>query len=101
MLVAVNLSLYFAARDEVAADISERGRLVAATLSEGSRYGVISDNTGVVERTVRGLMATDRSIASIHVLDTERNSMVVVDAYTAADDAQVFGVRVRRQGPST
>ena len=94
MLVAVNLSLYFAARDEVAADISERGRLVAATLSEGSRYGVISDNTGVVERTVRGLMATDRSIASIHVLDTERNSMVVVDAYTAADDAQVFEVPV-------
>lgn len=94
MLIAVNVWLYVVARDEVNADIRERGRLVAAALSEGSQYGVISGNVAAVERTVRGLMAADRSIASIHVLDARREPIVVVEAAPATRNAQVFEVPV-------
>lgn len=76
MLVAVNLSLYLVSLDEATADVRERARIVAAALSEGTRYGVISGNVPSIERTVRGLMDADRSIVSIEVLGPDRKTLV-------------------------
>ena len=49
MLIAVNAWLYAVSADEANADIKERGRVIAAALSEGSRYGVISGNAASVD----------------------------------------------------
>lgn len=78
MFVAVNVSLYLVSLDEAQAEVRERGRVMAAALSEGSRYGVISGNTALVERTVRGLMQADRSIVGVDVLDASRQPLVAI-----------------------
>jgi two-component system, NarL family, sensor histidine kinase UhpB len=78
MFVAVNVSLYLVSLDEARVEVRERGQIVAAALSEGSRYGVISGNTASVERTVRGLMLADPSIAGVDVLDASRRPLVTV-----------------------
>jgi len=90
MLIAVNVSLYLVAQDEVNNDIRERGRLVAAALAESSQYGVISGNVAAVERAARGLLETDRSIASIRVFDAQRKAMVDIEAPLATRGAQAF-----------
>lgn len=94
MLIAVNAWLYAVSADEANADIKERGRVIAAALSEGSRYGVISGNAASVERTVRGLMAADPSITSIQVLDAQGTPLVAVQAQRAGHSAQVFDVPI-------
>jgi two-component system sensor histidine kinase UhpB len=94
MLIAVNLWLYVAAKNEVDVDIRERGRLLAASLSEGSQYGVISGNVAAVDRTVRALMAADSSIASIQVLDSRREPIVTVGTPVGRGDAQAFEVPI-------
>jgi two-component system, NarL family, sensor histidine kinase UhpB len=78
MLVVVNIALYLLAADETENDLRERARIVAAALAEGTRYGVISGNVAVVERTVRAMMATDRSIVAIEVLGVDRVPLVAV-----------------------
>jgi two-component system sensor histidine kinase UhpB len=94
MLVVVNVSLYVSARDEVNIDIRERGRLLAAALSEGSQYGVISGNVAAIERTVRALMAADESIASIRVLDARRLPIVAVDTPLGRRESEAFEVPI-------
>ena len=89
MLVAVNVSLYLVSLDEARADIRERARIVAAALSEGTRYGVISGNVPSIERTVRGLMDADRSIVSIEVLDPDRKSLVEIVEKSVAKRGEV------------
>lgn len=87
MLVAVNVSLYLVSLDEAIADVRERARVVAAALSEGTRYGVISGNVPSIERTVRGLMDADRSIVSIEVLGPDRKTLAAVAGTGFTDGA--------------
>lgn len=94
MLIAVNVSLYLVAQDEVNNDIRERGRLVAASLAEASQYGVISGNVAAVEQAARGLLATDPSIASIKVFDAQRRAIVDVETPLAAHGSQTFEASV-------
>ena len=60
MLLAGNAAMYELAVRDAATEIREHGESVAAALAEGSRYAVVSGNTGSVEQTVRGVMASDR-----------------------------------------
>lgn len=90
MLIAVNVSLYFVAQEEVNNDIRERGRLVAAALAESSQYGVISGNATAVERAARGLLETDRSIASIKVFDAQSRAIVNIETPLGAQGEQTF-----------
>lgn len=92
MFVAVNVSLYLVSLDEARAEVQERGRVVAAALTEGSRYGVISGNTESVERTVRGLMQADRSIVGVDVLDASRQTLVTI--HTSEGDSAVSTIEV-------
>lgn len=78
MFLAVNLSVYVLSLDEARASVRERSHLIAAALSEGSRYGVISGNPILVERTVRGLMQADASIVAVEVMDAQRLALVTV-----------------------
>src|SRR5437867_635648 len=94
MVLAVNLSLYWMAQDEVNDDIRERGRLIAAALAESSQYGVISGNVAAVEQTARGLMATERSLASVKVFDAQRKVLVAIGTTPSSAGAQTFEVAV-------
>lgn len=78
MFLAVNLSVYVVSLDEAKANVQERSRLLAATLSEASRYGVVSGNHILVERTVRSLMQTDASIIAVEVMGVQRQTLVTV-----------------------
>lgn len=97
MCLVVNLTLYFSGRDELASDIQERGRLIAAALTESSRYGVISGNIAYLERTLKGLLSVDRSIASIEVLDERRKPVVVAGGPTGIEGMSVFEMPIRAQ----
>jgi two-component system, NarL family, sensor histidine kinase UhpB len=78
MFVVVNIALYLLSADETEDDLRERAHIVSAALAEGTRYGVISGNVPVVERTVRAMMAADRSIVAIEVLGVDRVPLVGV-----------------------
>ena len=94
MVLAVNMSLYWMAQDEVNDDIRERGRLIAAALAESSQYGVISGNVAAVEQAARGLMATERSLVSVKVFDAQRKELVAIGMTPSSDGAQTFEVAV-------
>lgn len=78
MLFAGNASMYWLSLRDAATETRERGRFVAAALAEGSRYAVVSGNTGSVERAIRDLMAADPSLAAVKVLDRNRRAVVEV-----------------------
>ena len=89
MFIVVNLSLYFSGQDEVRKTIQERGQLISAALAETSQYGVVSGNTSYLERNVRQLLKTDRSIAAIEILDAERRPIVTAKE-SAIEGATTF-----------
>jgi two-component system sensor histidine kinase UhpB len=78
MLIVVNASLYLLSFQEAQADIRERGRVLAAALSESSRYGVVSGNPASVQRAVEGLMDVDRSLVMVEVMSSDRQTLVLV-----------------------
>lgn len=94
MLVAGNASMYGLSLRDAATEIRERGRSVAAALAEGSRYAVVSGNTGSVERTVRDLMAADPSLVAVHVLDRNRRSVIEVESPTGYSQSAEFEVAI-------
>jgi two-component system sensor histidine kinase UhpB len=100
MFLAVNLSVYLMSLEEAKANVRERSHLIAAALAEGSRYGVISGNTALVERTVRGLMQADASIVAVEVMDPDRQALVTVrghadnDAVTAEVPIDIGSIEV-------
>ena len=78
MFIAVNVVLYITGQSEVEDALQERGQLISAALAETSQYGVISGNVAYLERNVRQLIKTDRSISAIEILDAERRPVVAV-----------------------
>ena len=100
MFVVVSLSLYFASRDEIRSDISERGNILAAALAESSRYAVVSGNTTPLNQTLHGLLAIDRSIISLQITDAQRTMLTSVgDNQTELAEIQVFERPIRAQIP--
>src|SRR5438105_11546518 len=83
MFLVVSASIYATRVGEVRADLDERGRLLAAVLADGSRYGIVSGNVPALQETLRGLMTTDASIAGIEILDVQRRP--IASAGTAAN----------------
>jgi two-component system sensor histidine kinase UhpB len=88
MFLVVSASIYAARVGEVRADIDERGRLLAAVLADGSRYGIVSGNVPALQETLRGLMTTDASIAGIEILDVQRRP--IASTGTAANGAALM-----------
>ena len=90
MLIVVNASLYVVSRNEAQADVRERGRVAAAALAEGSRYGVISGNLASIERAVQGLFEADRSIVKVEVLGNDGRPLVAIQRGRIGSDAFVI-----------
>lgn len=76
MLVIVNGALYWQSLQDATADAQDRGQLIAQSLAEGSRYGVVSGNTASIEQTITGILAADPSVIRIAVLDGGRRPAV-------------------------
>jgi len=89
MFVVVSLALYFSSREEVREDIQERGRLIAKSLAESSRYGVVSRNAVYLQRTIDRFLEVDRSIAAIEILGPEREPLAANER-EAPPDAHLF-----------
>lgn len=83
MFVAVTAALYFAGLGDVRRDVAERGQLIATALAQSSQYAVISGNTASLERPLRGLLAADRNIAAIRIVDSQRRPIVEVGEHRA------------------
>jgi hypothetical protein len=77
MLIIVNAALYWQSVRDAEADVQDRAQLIARSLAEGSRYGVVSGNTASIEQTVGGILAADPSVIRIEVLDGGRRASVV------------------------
>ena len=78
MFLVVSALTYAARISEVRADIDERGRLLAAVLADGSRYGVISGNEASLHTTLSHLLAADPSISALEILDVQRRPVVML-----------------------
>jgi len=100
MFVVISLALYFSGRDEIRSDINERGSLLAAALAESSRYAVVSGNAGPLNETLRGLLAVDKSLIAIEIVDKDRVPIVSVGyTRTGLSELQVFEAPIRVQVP--
>ena len=82
MFLVVSAFTYAARISEVRADIDERGRLLAAVLADGSRYGVISGNEASLQTTLSHLLAADPSIAALEILDVQRRPVLMLGPTT-------------------
>jgi two-component system sensor histidine kinase UhpB len=96
MFLVVSASIYAARIGEIRSDIDERGRLLAAVLADGSRYGVVSDNVPALQATLQGLMTRDASITAIQILDTQRRPIVSAGS-TSNDAALAFEHTIKGQ----
>ncbi|MEK8034521.1 hypothetical protein AACH06_27140 [Ideonella sp. DXS29W] len=74
-LLAV-LWLHRGADDRLRRELEQRAALVAGALAETSEYGLVSGNPAALDRSVRELLARDKAIASIDILDASRRSFV-------------------------
>ena len=83
MFIVVSAGLYGARMNEVQRDANERGRLLAAALAEASRYGVVSGNAPSLQASLQGLVATDRSIAALEVMDASHRTVAAVTSPSA------------------
>lgn len=90
MLLVVNLALYWQSLRDAAVDVQDRGELIARSLAEGSRYGVVSGNTSSIEHAVAGILAADTSVVRIEVLDGSQRPMVVRERQSAPAQVLVF-----------
>ena len=82
MFLVVSAFTYAARISEVRADIDARGRLLAAVLADGSRYGVISGNEASLQTTLSHLLAADPSIAALEILDVQRRPVLMLGPTT-------------------
>lgn len=94
MLVVVNGALYWQSQRDADADAQDRGQLIARSLAEGCRYGVVSGNTSSIEQTVSGIFAADPSVVRIAVLDSARRPSVVRQLRSLPRDLIDFEVSI-------
>lgn len=91
MFVVVSLALYVVSQREIRADIQDRGRLIATSLAESSRYGVVSGNITYLQHTLARYLDVDASITAIEVLSATREPLASVERqHVVPKDAQIF-----------
>ncbi|MES2298696.1 MAG: ATP-binding protein [Pseudomonadota bacterium] len=89
---------YYAHRNQVDEELSERGRILAKALAETSEYNVISGNLSDLRLTINGLVQSDRSIYSIEVIDGKQASVVEVTSQSATDaENRYFEAPIKKQ----
>lgn len=82
MSLVITVALYVSGQDEAIEAVRERGALIASSIAQTGQYGLVSGNSASLERSIRRLVESDPSIASIHLRDTNGR---VVAAAEAAD----------------
>ena len=80
-------------------ELEERATLVAGALAEASEYGLISGNAAALDRSVRELLAHDRAIAAIDILDAARRPFVSLPGQPAAAGLPSVELPVRSSVP--
>jgi two-component system, NarL family, sensor histidine kinase UhpB len=89
---------WYAHRNQVDEELSERGRILARALAETSEYNVISGNLSDLRLTINGLVQSDRSLYRIEVIDAKQTSVVEVTSQTATDaENRYFEAPIRKQ----
>lgn len=94
MFLAVTSALYISGRDEAVEAVRERGLLIASSLAQTSQYGLVSGNGASLERSMRRLLQSDSSIASIEVLDRQRKAVASVVA-NGRSNSHIFEKEIR------
>lgn len=97
-LVAV-LLLNMGADDRMRHELEQRAMLVAGALAEASEYGLISGNAAALDRSVRELLARDKAIAAIDILDASRRPFVSLPGQPVASGLPSVELPVRSSVP--
>ncbi len=98
MIISVIFWSYLSRLTEIQEDLEERSNIIASTLAHGSQYGMISGNFAYLERTIKGLLQTDKSIYRIEILDPNKKSLVnLLDKNQASNKMQIFEMPIRQE----
>lgn len=97
-LLAVVL-LNVGADERMRRELEQRATLVAGALAEASEYGLISGNAAALDRSVRELLARDKAIAAIDILDASRRSFVSLPGQPVAVGLPSVELPVRSSVP--
>lgn len=85
MFLAIAVALYISGQQEAVKAVRDRGALIASSLAQTGQYGLVSGNNASLQHSIRRLVDSDLSIASIRILDAE--GQVVADASRSDRDA--------------
>lgn len=69
MFLVITAALYISGQDEAIEAVRERGALIASSLAQTGQYGLVSGNSASLERSIRRMVDSDPSIASIDLRD--------------------------------
>lgn len=83
-LVVVIFFTYFSRIGEIRQDLDERGALIAATVAENSQYGLVSGNYTYIHSAIRRLLAANKDIYSVQVMD--KAGAAIVNLRSAVPD---------------
>lgn len=97
-LLAV-LLLNAGSQDRMRQELEERAKLVAGALAEASEYGLVSGNPAALDRSVRELLAHDRAIAAIDIVDASRRPFVSLPGQPVAAGLPSIELPVRSSVP--
>jgi len=100
MFVVITVAIWLSGRDEAVKSVEERGAVIASSLAQTGQYGLMSGNSASLERSIRRMVESDDSIASIELTDanghavaravaTDRPGNLTVERDVRAD---VFGI---------
>lgn len=93
------LLLNAGAPDRMRHELEERATLVAGALAEASEYGLVSGNPAALDRSVRELLAHDRAIAAIDIVDASRRPFVSLPGQPVAAGLPSIELPVRSSVP--
>jgi two-component system sensor histidine kinase UhpB len=93
------LLLNVGADERMRKELEQRATLVAGALAEASEYGLISGNAAALDRSVRELLARDKAIAAIDILDASRRSFVSLPGQPVAAGLPSVELPVRSSVP--
>lgn len=71
---------YFSRLGEIRQDLDERGALISNAVAENSQYGIVSGNYAYLHNSLRTLLATNKDISSVEILDKSGVPFVNVQA---------------------
>jgi two-component system, NarL family, sensor histidine kinase UhpB len=80
MFLVITVALYVSGQDEAIEAVRERGALIASSLAQTGQYGMVSGNSASLERSIRRLVESDPSIASIQLRDPKGTVVAAAEA---------------------